>query len=44
MKGAIEYEDVKHAIEQLHHCKASYSEEVAVIEKFGDKTVWDGIV
>jgi hypothetical protein len=27
MKGAIEYEDVKHAVEQLHNCKASYSEE-----------------
>jgi hypothetical protein len=27
MKGAIEYEDVKHAVEQLHNCKASNSEE-----------------
>lgn len=37
-------DDIKNAVEQMHNCKASYFEEVAVIEKFGDKTVWDGIV
>lgn len=37
-------EDVKRAIEHLHNCKAIYLEDVAVIEKFGDKTVWEGIV
>ncbi len=31
-------------IERLHNCKATFLKEVAVIEKFGDKTVWEGIV
>ena len=32
------------AVERLHDCKASYSEEVAVTEKFGERTVWEGVV
>ena len=36
--------DIKKAVERLHDCKASFSHEVAVIEKFGDKTVWSGVV
>jgi hypothetical protein len=36
--------DLKKAVEHLHNCKASLMEDVAVIEKFGDKTVWQGIV
>jgi len=37
-------EDLKQAVERLHHCQASFIEDVAVVEKFGDKTVWQGIV
>ncbi len=37
-------DDIKTTVERLHSCRASYLEEVAVIEKFGDKTVWEGIV
>jgi hypothetical protein len=37
-------EDLKLAVERLHSCKATYLEDVAVIEKFGDKTVWNGVV
>ena len=37
-------EEIKKAVERLHNCKASHIEDVAVIEKFGDKTVWEGIV
>jgi len=37
-------EDVKRAVENLHHCKAFYIEDVAVMENFGDQTVWSGIV
>ena len=37
-------EDLKRAVERLHHCKASFLEDVAVVEKFGDETVWSGIV
>ncbi len=37
-------EDTKQAVERLHNCKASYIEEVAVVEKFGLQTVWNGIV
>lgn len=36
--------ELKSAVERMHNCKASYSEEVAVIEKYGDKTVWEGVV
>lgn len=36
--------DLKQAVERLHHCQASFLEDVAVVEKFGEKTVWQGIV
>ena len=42
MKPSID--DIKNAVERMHSCTASYLEEVAVIEKFGDKTVWEGVV
>ena len=37
-------EDTRQVIERLHNCKASYIEDVAVVEKFGDKNVLNGIV
>jgi hypothetical protein len=37
-------DDIRQAVERLHNCKATHIEDVAVIEKFGDKTVWEGIV
>ena len=37
-------EDLKQAVERLHHCQASFLEDVAVVEKFREKTVWQGIV
>lgn len=37
-------EDLKHAIERLHPCKASFLEDVAVVEMFGEETVWGGVV
>jgi hypothetical protein len=37
-------EDLKRAIERLHHCQASFLEDVVVLEKFGEKTVWQGVV
>jgi len=37
-------DDLKQAVERLHHCQASFLEDVVVVEKFGDKTVWQGIV
>ena len=37
-------EDLKQAVERLHHCPASFLEDVAVVEKFGEKTVWSGVV
>jgi len=32
------------AIKETHHCRASFLEDVAVVEKFGEKTVWSGVV
>jgi len=40
----IDKNDLKRAVEQLHRCKASFIEDIVVIEKFGDKTVWSGNV
>jgi hypothetical protein len=37
-------EDLKRAVEHLHHCKASFLEDVAVVEMFGKETVWGGVV
>ncbi len=37
-------EDLKHAVERLHHCQASFLEDVAVVEMFGEETVWGGAV
>jgi hypothetical protein len=37
-------DELKNAVEQLHKCRAVYLEEVAVIEKYGPDTVWEGIV
>lgn len=36
--------ELKQAVERLHSCKASPIEDVTVIEKFGEKTVWSGVV
>ena len=37
-------DEIKLSVERMHSCKASYLEEVAVVEKFGSETVWEGIV
>ncbi len=37
-------DDLKQAVERLHHCQASFLEDVAVVEMFGEKTVWQGVV
>ncbi len=36
--------DLQRAIERLHNCRASYIEDVIVVEKFGLDTAWEGIV
>lgn len=40
----MDIDDLKTAVERLHNCKASFLEEVAVVEKFGSETIWKGIV
>jgi len=30
-------DDMRNAVERMHNCKATYAEEIAVIEKDGDK-------
>lgn len=37
-------DELREAVERLHNCKASFIEDVAVMENFGDQTVWNGIV
>jgi len=36
--------DLKPHVEKLHNCSASFVEDVRVIEKFKNETVWDGTV
>jgi hypothetical protein len=31
-------------VERLHHCQASFLEDVGVVEMFGKETVWGGVV
>jgi hypothetical protein len=40
----LEIEEAKQTVERLHNCKATHLEDVAVLEKFGEETVWNGIV
>ncbi|MGO9613529.1 MAG: hypothetical protein ACLPX5_10890 [Dissulfurispiraceae bacterium] len=40
----MDIDDLRNAVERLHNCKASFIENVAVIEKFGVETVWKGLV
>jgi hypothetical protein len=37
-------ENLKQVVEQMHGCPASFIGDVAVVEKFGAKTVWSGMV
>ena len=37
-------EDLKQVVEKIQGCPASFVEDVAVVEKFGEKTVWSGMV
>lgn len=37
-------EDLKAVIEKLHNCKASHTEDIVVMEKFGQDTVCEEIV
>ena len=37
-------EDLKRAVERMHDCQASFIEDVAVVEKFGEEAVWSGVV
>lgn len=36
--------ELKTAVENLHDCKASFIEDVIILEKFGNETVWSGTV
>ncbi len=36
--------ELKTAVERLHNCTASFVEDVVVVEKFGEQTVWNGMV
>ncbi|MEW6386886.1 MAG: hypothetical protein AB1491_05145 [Thermodesulfobacteriota bacterium] len=37
-------EDLKQIVEQMHGYPASFLEDVVVVEKFGEETVWSGVV
>ncbi|MGA8571513.1 MAG: hypothetical protein ACLP7A_10785 [Desulfobaccales bacterium] len=37
-------EDLKRVVERLHHCQASFLEDIAMVEMFGEETVWGGVV
>ena len=37
-------ENLRTAIETMHHCNAIHERSVPVVEMFGKKTVWQGVV
>ena len=37
-------DDLRHAVEGLHDCQATYSKPVTVSETFSGDTVWEGVV
>ncbi len=37
-------DDLKQVVEKMHGCQAALMEDVAVVEKFGEKTAWSGMV
>jgi hypothetical protein len=37
-------EQLREAVEVMHKCKAQHEKSVPVVEMFGDKTVWEGVV
>ncbi len=37
-------ENLRTAIETMHQCKAVHERSAVIVEKFGGKTVWEGIV
>ena len=37
-------DELKNAVERMHSCTASFIEDVVVLEKYGDQTVWGGTV
>jgi hypothetical protein len=37
-------ENLRTAIETMHGCKAKHERSVPVVEMFGKKTVWEGVV
>ena len=37
-------DDLKQAVDRLHHCQTSFLENVAVERKFGNETVWNGVI
>lgn len=44
MMNSVDLKELRRAVERLHNCKASHIEDIMVIEKFGEKTVWSGVV
>lgn len=36
--------DLKQVVEKMHGCPATFIEDMAVVEKFGEKTAWSGMV
>ena len=37
-------ENLRTAIETMHGCKATHERSVPIVEMFGNKTVWEGVV
>ena len=37
-------DQLREAVEVMHKCKAQHEKSVPLVELFGDKTVWEGVV
>jgi hypothetical protein len=37
-------DEITASIESMHSCKASYVDDIVIVEQFGSETVWEGMV
>jgi hypothetical protein len=41
---SLRIEDLRLAVEVMHHCKASHESSTPILETFRNQTVWEGVV
>jgi hypothetical protein len=44
MVDQVQLDDLRSAVENMHHCKAALAQSLPVRERHGEATVWEGVV